>query len=140
MKKPEPELFIIIAILLALALLVGVCGGCNEAQQAPQQVWGQGSPPAVWQSWFGNGNLARLNFVQTQRIDQYQGLIYGLDTKNPDGKAIHKRGLIERVTSLESLIERVKKLEDTEKRKLARWEKAGEKLLELDGGGESVGE
>ena len=96
----KPELLIIIAILLALALVV--CGGCNEAQQVPQQVWGQGELPADYQTLFGNSNIARLVYVQTQRVNkQIQDVnelasrVRFLETENPTE-------LAERVRKLES--------------------------------------
>lgn len=53
--------------IILVVLVVAFCG-CNE-QQAPK-VWGQGGLPADFQGFFGNDNTARLDFVQTQRINQ----------------------------------------------------------------------
>lgn len=39
-----------------------------------QQVWGQGAPSSEWQGFFGNDNMAKLNFVQTQTLNK-QGQI-----------------------------------------------------------------
>lgn len=97
--------------LTATILLALVVGGCNEAQQVPQQRWGQGELPEDWQNTFGNDNLARLNFAQTQRINQHQALIFGGSIKDPNGQTVRKRGFIERITTLEALEDRVRKLE-----------------------------
>ena len=55
-------------------------------------VWGapDQSPPADWQRFFGNSNLARLNFVQTDKI-------------NLQGQALAE--LTERVRKLEAPID-----------------------------------
>lgn len=95
---------------VAMLAVVALVWGCNETQQ--RQVWGQGDPPAAWQDMFGNENIARLNFVQSNVINRNQGVIFGIDTEGVDGKPVHKRGLIERVTKLEGLEERVRKLEE----------------------------
>lgn len=59
-----------LCIVLALLLIVSLCAaGCNEAQQSPK-VWGQGEPTTEWQGFFGTDNMARLNFVQTNRINR----------------------------------------------------------------------
>lgn len=76
------ELYVVMIILLAFSL---VATGCQEPQQS--KVWGEGELSANWQSFFGNGNLARLNFVQTQ--------------------ALNKQG-----QAMAELVERVRKLED----------------------------
>ena len=95
-------------VLLVAALVL--LSGCFESQQ--KKVWGQGELSAEWRGYFGNSNIARLNFMQTQKIDQHQALIHGLDAKDPDGKPMRKRGLIERVTTLESLEARLEILEE----------------------------
>ncbi len=102
------EIWLVMAVLAIMALLFA---GCKEAQRTPQ-VWGQGELPIRFQELFGKSNLARLNFVQTQRADNHQALIYGIDAKDPNGQTVRKRGLIERITALEALEERVKKLEE----------------------------
>ncbi len=61
------ELCLVMVILLGLSLLVA---GCEEEK------WGQGDPPLEYQQRFGNSNLARLDFLQTQRInEQYEILV-----------------------------------------------------------------
>ena len=97
----------ILMIVWIIAIMLGAVG-CEEAQQQ----WGKGDPPESWQKMFGNDNIARLNFVQTQTMNQHQAIIYGLDVKDPNGQPVRKRGLVERITTLESLSERVMKLED----------------------------
>lgn len=89
--------------------------GCQESQR----VWGQGELPVDYQEMFGNSNSARLDYAQTQIINRHNGIIYGFDTKDPNEQPVRKRGLIERVTALESLEERVRKLEKAEKKHIA---------------------
>ncbi len=101
------EMCLVVIILVALAF---VTCGCEEVQQTKQ--YGRGDPPAGWQDMFGNDNLARLNFAQSQAVDRQATIIYGINAKDPNGQIVRKRGLIERVTTLESLEERVRKLED----------------------------
>ena len=43
--------------------------------------------------------------------ERQEGIIFGSNTKDPTGKPTRKRGLIERVTTLEDLTDRVEKLE-----------------------------
>lgn len=93
------ELCITMIVLACLALVA--CGGCEEAQQQ----WGKGDPPESWQNMFGNDSIARLNFVQTQTINQHQAIIYGVTLEDPNGQPVRKRGLVERITTLEGLVE-----------------------------------
>ncbi|KKN73458.1 hypothetical protein LCGC14_0400330 [marine sediment metagenome] len=90
----------VIAIML-VALSLAVCG-CQEAQTL-QERWGRGEPSAVFQSFFGNDNNARLNFVQMQLINkqiqdvnELAGRVRALEFENPA-----------------ELAERVRKLEET---------------------------
>ena len=59
--------FIVLCLVLAAVLLFG----CNEVQT---KVWGQGVLPSDWQGFFGEDNVARLDYVQTQTINR-QGQI-----------------------------------------------------------------
>ena len=113
------EIWLVMAVLAMVALLFA---GCQEAQQTPRD-WGQGDLPVAWQSMFGNDNLAHLNYKQSLVLDQRGAIIYGIDIKDPNGAQVRKRGLIERITALESLAElqvtaleglaeRLKKLEE----------------------------
>ena len=60
--------------VLLLAMMFGLLTGCQ-----PEQQWGTGEPPAEYTGFFGNDNMARLNFVQTNKINaigqQLQALI-----------------------------------------------------------------
>lgn len=85
--------WIVVAILAFVILLAG----CQKSQ------WGRGDPPAKWRKTFGNDNMARLNYVQTQRVDEHRAIISGVTIKDPNGQPVRKRGLIERITTLESL-------------------------------------
>lgn len=99
---------IIISVVLCVLLLVAL-SGCQESQQS--KVWGQGDLPTEWQGFFGNNNLSRLNLAQTNTLNRQQAVIFGMNAKDPNGQPMRKRGLIERVTTLESLTERVRLLE-----------------------------
>lgn len=45
--------------------------GINYPNNEPNKpVWGQGEITAEWQSFFGNDNMSRLNFAQTQKFNQ----------------------------------------------------------------------
>ncbi|KKL66275.1 hypothetical protein LCGC14_2146590 [marine sediment metagenome] len=46
--------------------------GINYPAEPNIPVWGQGNPPDNWQSFFGNENIARLNFVQTQMLNKQE--------------------------------------------------------------------
>ena len=65
--------------ILLLILFVAMLSGCQEAQK-----WGQGDPPAEWQTMFGNGNLSRLNFVQTDRINKLNADLEALTELNSE--------------------------------------------------------
>ena len=93
----------LIGTMLTLALLVvllALLTGCEESNQ--RTLWGQGELPTDWQETFGADNGARLDFVQTQKI-------------NTQAQAVQE--LLKRVQALElenpaELAERVRKLED----------------------------
>ncbi|KKN73181.1 hypothetical protein LCGC14_0403540 [marine sediment metagenome] len=109
MKK---ELGWMIVALVSIAILF--CGGCQEEQK----VWGRGELPADWRGFFGTSNGARLDLVQTREINQtgqvvnqHHAIIHGLNIKDPNGPTVHKRGIIERITTLESLTDRIDVLE-----------------------------
>ena len=111
------EMCVIVIILTILSLVM--CG-CEEAQQ--QRLWGQGDPPADYQRMFGNSNIARLNFVQTNTINEMRAALYGVDNRGVDGKIEHTQGIIERVRALEvenpaELAKRVRKLEEVAEEK-----------------------
>lgn len=58
-------------MIIVVALLTQVLAGCQEVRRAPQtEVWGQGDLPADWQGYFGEDNVARLDYVQTQTINR----------------------------------------------------------------------
>ena len=75
--------------LLFLVVLMIILTGCQSVEVIPD-VWGQGEPPGDWQEFFGNENMARLNWVQTQSI-------------NNQGQAIAE--LAERVRKLEGQVD-----------------------------------
>ncbi len=86
-------------LLTSLLMVVVILSGCQEQQV----IWGQGDPPADWQDMFGNDNIARLDFVQTNTINKQQGILYG--TKDPNSL-----GAIRAIVALESRIESIGQL------------------------------
>ncbi|MEE9354785.1 MAG: hypothetical protein V3U75_04270 [Methylococcaceae bacterium] len=61
----------IITILILTVLVVVVAFAFFHPLIFPEEkVWGQGDPTAEHQEFFGNGNLSRLCFVQTQTINR----------------------------------------------------------------------
>ena len=79
--------FVVAAVIIITGLILSIAGCQPQAEVIPDKVWGQGDLPDDWQEFFGNENMARLNFVQTQSI-------------NNQGKAIAE--LAERVRKLEA--------------------------------------
>lgn len=67
----------------SLGLLAGLLTGCQPEQQSTQ-VWGRGELPAEYLGFFGNDNMARLNFVQTQRINQFNQQIIAFAKENAE--------------------------------------------------------
>lgn len=53
--------------LIVIAVMLALCG-CQEQ-------WGQGDPDPLWQGYFGNSNLSRLNFKQTDTINGHAEVI-----------------------------------------------------------------
>ena len=98
----------VVGIAFCMGLLSVLLTGCNEVQRQPR-VWGQGELPAEWEGFFGNGNGARLDYMQSKMLDQQGVIIFGADTKGADGKSVRKRGLIERITALEGMVEQLEK-------------------------------
>ncbi len=67
MKKIELCIVVVFVITMVAILLLA---GCQDEQKTPPtKVYGKGDPSAEWRSYFGNGNMARLNFVQTQTVN-----------------------------------------------------------------------
>ncbi len=91
-------------ITLVTGLMLFGVVGCQEEHK----VWGQGEIPAGYQEYFGTDNTARLGYVLSKAVDRNSVIIYGFDTKDPNGQPVRKRGLIERITALE---DKVNKLE-----------------------------
>jgi len=93
----------IAGMCLVIVILAAVCG-CQETQSVR---WGQGELPPNYQKLFGSDNKARLDYAQTNLINQQQSILYGIDAKDPNNEqVIHKQGLIERVEKLEEQNER----------------------------------
>lgn len=59
LRRIELILCIIVGILIVIAIT-----GCQS-----QTKWGEGDPSLEWQGFFGNTNIARLDFVQTNTIN-----------------------------------------------------------------------
>lgn len=91
---------IAIVALVLVGLIMWVCFADEIAAtfttEPNEPVWGKGDAPTEWQDYFGDDNMARLNYIQTQQI-------------NKQGQ------------SLAELKERVRKLEDaTQSRKIPK--------------------
>ena len=86
-------------LIVMIVLLVG--GGCNEAQQSPPKIYGQGELPADYQSLFGNDNIARLSFVHTQWINKQVQDVNELATRVRALEMENPAELAERVRKLE---------------------------------------
>jgi hypothetical protein len=96
-------------LIMIVVLVVVFLMGCEEQQQ---RRWGQGETPPEFQAWFGDSNLARLNYVQTEKMNAQNNLIYGVNETDKAGKVIgRKRGLIERIMALEDKAEKLQKPE-----------------------------
>lgn len=71
MKKVGLIVLIVITICAGACSVWGVAKIMTSNQkQSPQKIWGNGDPPAEHQEFFGNDNLSRLCFVQTQTINR----------------------------------------------------------------------
>lgn len=80
----------VIAIIFMILTLFTLCG-CKESQQRP--VWGKGELPAEWQKYFpGNDNLNRLNFKQSQLIDELVRRVITLEVNQyiPDPNGVER--------------------------------------------------
>ena len=102
MKKVLP-----ILMLMLLCIVAMIAGGCVE--QAKKPLYGNGELPAHWIAMFGDDNVARVDYVQAQMLDQVRANIYGIDQKDESGKVIHKRGIIERIMALEDKVTEMNK-------------------------------
>ena len=58
------KILIILIVVTALVLIAG----CEESAKTP--IWGTGETNTEWQDYFGNDNIARLDFVQTRAINE----------------------------------------------------------------------
>ena len=98
-------LFFIIATV-GMFLLV-IAASCEESRKEPNvsELWGKGDPDPNHIKYFGNGNLSRLCFVQTQTINRQAKLIAELVNLNAKQHQILGKSDIE-------LFNRVRKLED----------------------------
>lgn len=86
------------SVMVSMVIATILLTGCTETQKR----FGDGDPSAEYIAIFGNGNNARLNFMQSQELDRLRMIVYGFNQKQKDGSVKRKRGLIERVTALES--------------------------------------
>ena len=80
-------------LILALMLIAILMAGCEETEKRP--VYGQGEPPADYQKLFGNGNGARLDYVQNTAIKQLSERIAKLEVAGRDHSKckLNKTGL-----------------------------------------------
>ena len=54
--------------LIILMLAVVLIAGCGESKKREQ--WGQGDLPPDWQQVFGADNGSRMDFVQTNKLNE----------------------------------------------------------------------
>ena len=92
------------ALIVTLILVAVLVSGCFENQRT----WGKGELPKEWQDYFGDGNNSRMNYVQSQAIDKHQALLYGLNTRGPNGKIVRKKGIIERLAEVRAAVDEIK--------------------------------
>lgn len=95
--------FSCLILIVIVGFLLLAIGGCNEAQVS-RKVWGQGELTAEWKSFFGDSNTARLDFIQTQRINRQNHIIIELmarvrkleadDPNDPYKAEMKKRGIV----------------------------------------------
>ena len=57
-------------MILVVVICLG-CGGCQEEVK----VWGNGDLPVEWSVTFGEENISRLAFVNTQRVNKLGTMI-----------------------------------------------------------------
>lgn len=67
---------VLIALVVAMIFVVG----CREKQQ---KVWGTGNPPPDWQEMFGNSNVSRLDYVQSNHINELAKRVRALEANMP---------------------------------------------------------
>lgn len=64
MRDKQIIIALVIWLILSITILIYGC----QSQQMP--AWGEGDPPIEWQGHFGNDNISRLNFIQTDRLNK----------------------------------------------------------------------
>ena len=101
-------------LLTSLLMVVVILCGCQEEQAT----WGQGDPPADWQRMFGNDNIARLDFVQTNTINQQQGTLHGTKDPNSLGVIAGMVALEDRIKSVGQLLAEFRTLNAQQHKKL----------------------
>ena len=62
------DIAIATAAILIVCLFMAITSGCKESQQQP--VWGKGDLPPHWTEYFGSDNGARLDYKQSQMLDE----------------------------------------------------------------------
>ena len=70
------EIMLMVTVLIAMAFVVG---GCQEAEKPQPKVWGQGDLPTAFEDFFGNSNLSRLNYKQTEAINEISKRLLALE-------------------------------------------------------------
>lgn len=121
------RLFFIVIVLLMIT-------GCTSSQKA--QRWGEGDLPDDWKATFGDDNISRLNFAQTERINQQGQALAVIVDKIKDLEYVDPNvpTLEERIAALEDkqvidvneLAIAVGKLNDVE------WQKYADRMTEIE--------
>ena len=86
---------VMLITMIVAALLIG---GCTESKRP---VYAEGDLPAYYAEMFGNSNIARLNFLQTDLLNKHNAVIHGLD-QTKDGKTTHLNGLVDLIGQLDA--------------------------------------
>lgn len=105
-KETCKNLSFAVWVIIILFLFALFSFGCQESQKQPEsKVWGKGDPDPNHIKYFGNGNLSRLCYVQTQTINKQAKLITEFVALNAKQHQILGKSDID-------LYSRVRKLED----------------------------
>lgn len=106
-RKSPRYIFFWFGIILGLAagILLENSLEASRDKELASELWGNGNPDPNHIKYFGNDNLSRLCYVQTQRINQQAAIINQLVALNAKQHKILGESDIR-------LFDRVRKLED----------------------------
>lgn len=67
LKNRHENIQAVTCLCFVITVLILLLCGCDKK---PSKVWGEGELPVDWMFYFGDDNTARLDYVQTQRINK----------------------------------------------------------------------